>query len=83
LVPGWLIGVSPQQITDSPLRQKLLAYQQEVSQVAWQIFGPALAIELELAALASRADRLAQRLEAIREHIDSQKTRRSKKPACP
>jgi hypothetical protein len=73
LVSGWLIGINTRQVTAPVLRQKLLAYQQEVSQVAWQIFGPTLAIELELAALASKVDRLAQRLEAISKSIGSRK----------
>jgi hypothetical protein len=70
LVPGWLIGVNTQQVREPTLRQKLLACQQEMGQLAWQIFGPTLALEPELAKLTQRIERLSQRLEEIRKRIN-------------
>ncbi len=72
LVPGWLIGVNTQQVREPTLCQKLLACQREMGQVAWQLFGPTLALEPELAALTQRVECLSQRLKVIRKHVNRQ-----------
>ena len=72
LVPGWLIGVNTRQVKDPALHQQLLACQREMGQVAWQLFGPTLALELELTALIQRVEGLSHRLEVIRKHINRQ-----------
>ena len=71
LVPGWLMGVMPGQIADQTLRQKFLAFQHDLYQMAWDVFGPALVFELRLAALTRQVDSLAQRLDALREAGDA------------
>jgi hypothetical protein len=62
LLPGWLIGVVPGPAADKVLRQKLRAYQQDLFQMAWQVFGPALVLELRLAELTQRIDGLKEKV---------------------
>ena len=65
------MGVTPGQIADQALRQKFSAFQHDLYQIAWDVFGPALVFELRLAALTRQVDSLAQRLDALREAGDA------------